>query len=617
MTNQDERMRIIAFVVIGLVLVIVIKLAQLQLFDSSYLDRANATAIDKHTVYPSRGLVYDRNGKLMVFNNAIYDLMVTVSKMDPKMDTTRFCNLLKIDKAGFIEGLNKDFKSGRYSRAVPFPFLKGIPSELFAGFQETLLEFPGFDIQVRNVRGYEVEHGANVLGYIKEVDQQQIDQFKGAYEPGDYIGATGMERQYEQKLRGAKGVKYVLKDNLGREVGPYQSGESDSLAISGLDLVTGLDMDMQAYGESLMVNKTGSIVAIDPRTGEILALVTAPNFNPSDLRIDRDRGDAFKALLNDPLKPFFDRSTMAKYPPGSIFKTVVSLIGMQEGVLWPDRHIPCSGAYYYNGFRWGCRSHPYTDGVPGALQWSCNTYFYTVVRDIIDKYGFNKPNLGLDQFEKYLRQFGFGKSLQTDVVSESAGNIPNTKYYNKLYGKGAWRSTFILSIGIGQGEIELSTIQMANLAAIIANKGWFYIPHLVKSYKNSDHPIDSAFLKKQYTGVAPKYFDPVIEGMYRVVRSGTAQGASLLDITVCGKTGTSQNPHGEDHSVFIGFAPKENPTIAIAVYVENAGHGSTAAAPIASLIMEKYLKGGLSKVGEYREKQIKEMDIVHKVLKKK
>jgi penicillin-binding protein 2 len=588
------------------------KAMYIQLFDETYSVRGTTAGIDKITVYPSRGLIYDRNQNLLVNNIPVYDLLVTYNRLDPEMDTTEFCKLLGIDKATFKENIEKDWASPRYSKVVPYVFLSRIPADTFARFQERLYEFPGFYPQVRNIRAYPYPNAAHLLGYIREVNQEEVDKSGGNYIPGDYIGAAGLELSYEDQLKGTKGIKFVLKDKFGREVGGYKEGTLDTLPISGKDLVSTIDIDLQAYGEFLMQGKTGSIVAIEPSTGEILAMASIPTYDPNKLSINSNRGKAFQELLEDPRLPFFDRTVMAKYPPGSIFKTVVGLVAMQEGVITPQTGFSCSNGYYYNGRLYGCHSHVYPGNVATAIQHSCNSYFWQTFRRIIDKKDFYKPKEGLDLFNDYVYQFGLGNELGIDFPREKAGNVPTSSYYDKVYKKGGWKSPTIMSLGIGQGELQLTSLQMANLAAIMANRGYFYTPHLVKGYKNFSIDIDTTYTRKHQIDINKEYFEYIVEGMERVVTSGTATGAYISDISICGKTGTAQNPHGEDHSVFFGFAPRDNPKIAIAVYVENAGWGSSYAAPIASLMIEKYLRadGKISPYRQYLEDRMVQLELL-------
>ncbi len=583
------------------------KVFYLQLVDNPFRSRAQVIAIDKMTIYPARGIIYDRNGKLMVTNEPMYDLMVTYKQVSPDMDTAKFCRLLGIDTATFNRNLNKDWKDVRYSKSVPFAFLKKLSIPTYARFIEHLHEFPGFYPVLRNIRGYPYKAGAHVLGYISEVGPKEIEAGKGRYAPGDYIGATGLEKQYDDLLRGKKGYKYQLKDNIGRIVGSYANGSKDIPPVSGSDLYTSIDIELQAYAEWLMAGKVGSVVAIEPKTGEILTMVSSPTYDPNLLVITRERGKILSKLYKDPQKPFFDRAVMAKYPPGSIFKTIVSLIGLNEHVLHRHQSVSCHGGYLYAGHLYKCHHHAPVHSIDQAVQYSCNTFFFRAIREIVDQYGFYNPQKGLDRFVKDLRKFGLGRKLGIDYPQENPGNIPTSEYYDKIYpkSKGGWKSPTIMSIGIGQGEIQLTTIQMANLAAIIANRGYYYTPHLVKAISDGT-PIDPKYTVKHSVDIDEKYFEPVIHGMQRAVEAGTAPLARIPGITICGKTGTSQNPHGKDHSVFFAFAPKNDPKIAVAVYVENAGWGGSYAAPIASLVAEKYIRGHIDKSRKPLEKRMHE-----------
>jgi penicillin-binding protein 2 len=577
------------------------KAAMLQVLDTEFRRRAGATGIEKVTVFPSRGLIFDRTGQLMLNNDAVYDVMCTFNLINPKMDTAKFCRLLKITKEEFIASTTKDFKTNkRLSKNKPFTFLSKIPLDVFASFQESLYEFPGFSIELKSIRSYPSQSAAQVLGYISEVNQKQVDFYKGLYTKGDIIGSSGLESRYEAELKGTKGISYVLKDNLGRAIGAYRNGSADSLSVAGQDIISTIDIDLQKFGEELMAGKSGSVIAIEPETGEILAMISGPTYDPNLLSINKNRGEAFLELMNDPRKPFFDRTVMAKYPPGSIFKTLVALIGLQEGVLSPYRGMNCNGGFHYNNLTVKCvHNHGYLPNVAEGIGKSCNNYFCTVFKDIVDKYGFyNNQHQGYQAFVNHLYDFGLGKPLSMDYPHESGGNVPSVAYYDRLYpkDKGSWYSTTVISLGIGQGEMQMTTAQMANLAATIANRGYFFTPHLIKKFKNGTL-IPVEFLKKHQTRIEAQHFIPVIDGMEVCVQSGTATGAKIPDIPLCGKTGTVQNPHNrnKDHSVFFGFAPKDNPKIAIAAYVEFGGFGSSAAAPIASLMIEKYLKGKSSR----------------------
>ncbi|MFN4079419.1 MAG: penicillin-binding protein 2 [Saprospiraceae bacterium] len=615
MSTEYNKVRHIRMVILIAIAALLARAAQLQLFDRSYRIKADATTIEKLTLYPSRGLIFDRNGKLILNNEPMYDLMAVYNQVDHEgMDVDKFCKILGITRKEFDENLNKNWKDPRFSRSVPFVFLKKISSATYARLQESLYEFPGFFVQVRNIRGYPYNAGAHVLGYINEVDPRDIERGKGIYRSGDYIGAAGLELEYETYFRGKKGSVAYLKDHLGRIVGKYDALR-DSAAVAGSDLICTLDIDLQAYGEHLLQNKTGSIVAIEPMTGEILAMVSAPYYNPNLLTMTQGRGQIFSQLLTDPLKPFFDRTVMAKYPPGSIFKTVVSLVGLQEGTAQPHAGKSCGGGYFYAGRLYKCHGHGGIGGVVDAIAYSCNTYYFQEFREIVDNWGFNKPEVGLAKFEEYAKQLGLGVKLGVDYPNESPGNIPGVTYYDKIYPKklGGWKSPTIMSVGIGQGEVQMTTLQMANLAACIANRGYWYRPHLAKSFKD-DTPIPQRFRQKQTVNIAREHFELVAAGMSECVKRGTARVAAIPDIEVCGKTGTSQNPHGDDHSVFFAFAPRHNPKIAIAVYVEHAGWGASFAAPIASLMIEKYLNKEIHPSRKALEERVVKANLIDKYL---
>ncbi|MBK8562584.1 MAG: penicillin-binding protein 2 [Saprospiraceae bacterium] len=611
---------LLVFVLAGLLLAG--RAFQLQVLSDSFRGRADAVAMSKVTHYPARGLIYDRNGKLLINNAPVYDLMVTYNQVKPGMDTTKFCQLLGITKEEFKLRLYKDFKRDkRFSRVKPFVFLDKISPAAFSLFQESMYEFPGFFAQVRNIRSYPVNHAAHMLGYIQEVTDADIKTANGTYVMGDYIGKSGIELAYEEELKGVKGVRFVLKDNLGRDVGSFQNGKRDTLPVSGLDLITTIDTELQAYAESLMVNKKGAVVAIEPKTGEILAFLSSPTYNPNLMVIDQNRGNNYAALAADKSQPLFNRAIMASYPPGSTFKASVGLIGMQMGAITAETGWPCGG-YYVNGGRdvRKCRGHAHPSNIGIALQWSCNSYFFRTFKQIVDHYGYYNSAQGLDTMAYYLHQLGFGQKLGVDFPGEKPGRVPDSKYYNKMYPKekGGWRSPTIISVGIGQGEIELTTIQMANIAAIIANRGYYYIPHFVKAFKQGDKTLKprEPYRKRIKVPIGSYYFPSVVDGMAAVIAHGTAGSSKIPDLPVAGKTGTVQNPHGEDHSTFIGFGPVDDPKIAIAVYVENAGGGGKFAAPISTLLMEKYLRGSISESRKRREKQMMEANLIEPKPKK-
>lgn len=587
-----------------------LRVGYMQLLDQSYRIKADAATIEKQVIQPSRGLIYDRENKLMVFNQPIYDLYVTENLVDKQMDTAKLCRILHIDRETFLKNIQKDFSDIRFSRNIPFLFMDKIDPIIYAQLQEVLHEFPGFTSKVRSVRGYEFPYAAHALGYISEVDQQIIDNRKG-YERRDYYGVSGLESTYESYLRGEKGMEFQLKDNFGRKVGSYERGQRDASATSGIDLVTSMSIDLQGYAEQLLRGKIGGIVALEPGTGEVLVLASSPSYHPKSLSVSANRQKTFSILQSDTLKPFFNRALQAKYPPGSIFKPVLALIALQEGAITVDRYITCTGGYVYKSFRWGCHAAPGVRNVVRAIQESCNTYFYTAYQDLVNADGFDHPEIGLNRTVDYLHQFGLGLPLEIDLPQEQAGFIPDSDYYDDLYeDKGDWRSTYIISNAIGQGEIELTTLQMANLAAIIGNRGFFYRPHLVKGFTDPKIPLPSQYRTPKRVKIDDKHFDPVIEGMSRSVSMGTSRAAQIKDIEVCGKTGTSENPHGKDHSVFYAFAPRENPKIAIAVFIENGGWGGSYAAPIASLIIERYLKGEIDPSRLWLEERMLEVNLL-------
>ncbi len=606
----EGRSLIIQGAILFIGVIILMRVAYMQLLDQSYRVKAETATIEKQVIQPARGLIYDRNGKLLVFNQPIYDLYVTFSLLDPAMDTTRMCKILNIEKADFVDKIEKDFTDIRFSPNVPYLFMDRIDPITYAKLQEVLYAYPGFAAKVRSVRGYEFPYGAHALGYMSEVDQTIIDNKEG-YEKRDYYGVSGVEASYEDNLRGSKGLEYQLKDNFGRKVGSYESGDRDAVPRSGNDLILAIDIDLQGYAEQLMKGKTGGLVVIEPVSGEILSILSTPTYHPQALSISADRQATFNALQSDTLKPFFNRAIQAKYPPGSIFKPVLALIALQEGVITANRLITCKGGYTYKTYHWGCHADPGVRSMRRALEESCNTYFYTLYQALINKDGFNRPEVGLDLTAKYLSQFGLGRILDTDLAPEQPGLIPTSAFYDDMYeDRGDWRSTYIISNAIGQGEIELTTIQMANLAAIIGNRGKYIIPHLIKGFADPSIELPEKFKTYQRVDIDHKHFDPVIDGMARSVTTGTSRAALIPGIEVCGKTGTSQNPHGKDHSVFYAFAPRKNPQIAVAVFIENGGWGGSYAAPIASLLIERYLKGEIGPSRLWLEQRMLEADLL-------
>ncbi|HMQ08916.1 MAG TPA: penicillin-binding transpeptidase domain-containing protein [Saprospiraceae bacterium] len=615
MNKYADRQYIIIYLFVISGIILIGKAAQLQIFSSQYRDMAERTTLSRNVIYPARGMMFDRNGKILVANNPIYDIEVIYRNVNPKMDTALFCQLLNISKQTFIDNINKDWSNIKYSKSTPFTFLNKIDPDIFSRYQEQMYQFPGFYPVVRNVRSYPHKSGAHALGYLMEVQPKDVEVEGSEYVPGDLIGAIGLEKQYEKELKGKKGIEYLLRDNLGRNVGSYNHGRLDSAAVSGEDLIISLDLDLQEYGEWLMVNKRGAIVAIEPSTGEILTMISAPVYDPNLLSFTNNRNKTFKELVSDELnKPLINRAVTAKYPPGSIFKPVLSAVALQHGT-WPvNRSFSCRMGYPLGSRLLGCHRHPPITSIPMAIQHSCNAYYFQMFREFIDQYGFTKAGMGMDTLMTYLDRFGLGRKLEIDYTFESPGSIPWADYYNRVYRSEVtgWKSTYTISLGIGQGEFEFTTVQMANLAAAIANKGYYITPHFLKGYRSGIKPVPEKYRTKHNTGIEEKHFLPVIDGMEKAVLGGTSRIAQVAGIEVCGKTGTSQNPHGEDHSVFFAFAPKDNPKIAIAVFVENAGWGASYAAPIAGLMIEKYLKGEVSPSKKWLEDRMVNANLLEK-----
>jgi penicillin-binding protein 2 len=591
--NQELRKRqyVIVLIVLAVAFIYIIQLFYIQIADSSYKENADNNAFLKKVIYPSRGLLYDRNQQLYVSNQPVYDLMIIMREIQG-FDTLSFCNMLDITQQEFEEKMVeiKDKRKNRgYSRFTPQIFMSQLSVAEYGKIQEQLYKFRGVYAQQRVLRKYATPHGAHAIGSVGEVNQKQIDA-DSYYSRGDYKGQSGVEKEYELYLRGEKGVEILLRDAHGRIQGVYKNGERNIAPVAGKNLTMSIDMVLQEYGELLMNKKLGSVVAIEPATGEILALVSSPSYDPH-LLVGRERSKNYNALLKDPYKPLFDRPLMAMYPPGSTFKLVNGLIYQQEGIINEDTRYPCSMGYYYSRTRkLGCHPHPNNLDLRASVQHSCNAYYCHGLKGLLD----NAPN-GLSTGESYdhwrthVLSMGFGKKLGVDFPNEKAGLILESSRYDRIYGKNRWKSSTIISIAIGQGEILATPIQTANLAALIANRGYFYTPHIIKAIEGDS--IDKRFREKHQTTVDEKYYDPIIDGMLMAVNQGTGRVGKIDGIDICGKTGTAQNPHGKDHSIFIAFAPKDNPKIAIAVYVENSGFGATWAVPIASLMIEKYLTG--------------------------
>ena len=575
-------------------LIIIIRLFQLQVLKGGNDNPLNNAAIKTVFDFPERGYVYDRNGKLLVANQLSYDVMVIPNEVEP-LDTLEFCNLLKIEKEYFKK---KYATANRYSPWLPSVFLKQLAKEDFAFLQEKLHKYKGFYIQKRNIRNYPIASAANVLGYISEVKESELRKNK-KYQQGELIGTLGIEKSYDSVLRGVKGKRLLQRDRLNKIIGSYKNGEKDILALNGQDIALTLDSELQQYGESLMKGKRGGIVAIEPNTGEILALISAPTYDPN-MMVGRQRAPNSVILMdkNNLDKPMYDRGLQATYPPGSPFKLINALIGLQEGVINTSNTVSCFGGYRYgsrsNAFQ-KCHCDTYGGGINlnKAIAKSCNSYFSDTYRKIIDKA--NKATVGMDNWSKHVKSFGLGNYLGYDLPSGQKGLIPNGKYYDDR-NKYKWGPTTNISNAIGQGEILTTPIQLANVTAAIANKGYYYTPHIIKKINGKNISIPK-YTTPKYTTIDSKYFPPIIEGMHEVFKNGTGTYSKVKGIDIVGKTGTSENyikiggirKQLKDHSILIAFAPKDNPKIAIAVFVENGGYGSTIAGPITSLLIEKYL----------------------------
>ncbi len=582
--------------VIGIALLFIARLFYLQIINNSYKQQAIDNSIKKKYLYPERGYIYDRNGKLLVANQTSYDLMV-VPRDVKHLDTTEFCKLLHIDKKSFNRRIKR---AKRYSYKAPSVFIKQLSKENFAYLQEKLYKFKGFYIQKKPIRNYPINSAANVLGYISEVNENLLKKNK-YYHQGELIGIAGVEKSYEKFLRGKKGIKRYQTDTYGRTISSYNNGKLDTLAQNGKDLTLTIDSDLQQFGEKLLQNKRGAIVAIEPKTGEILSLVTAPSYNPNDM-VGRKRSKYSTKYLKDKFnKPMFDRSLQAQYAPGSTFKMINGLIGLQEQVITPYSTYPC-----YHGYRYGRRKNEFmgchcgTSGLVNfnrAIYKSCNSFFSNAYKKAIEKY--ISPTIGMNNWAKHVKSFGLGNYIGVDLPVGNKGLIPDAKFYNKFYPNFRWRAVSTISNAIGQGQVETTPIQLANMTAAIANKGYFITPHIVKRIQ--DTIINKKYTTKKYTTIDSVYFPPVIKGMQDVFKKGTGKYAKIKDLEMAGKTGTVQNfikKNGkkialQDHSIFVAFAPVKNPKIAVAVFIENGGFGSAYAAPIASLVIEKYLNGAI------------------------
>lgn len=585
MNSYFARKFIIQGIIVAAAVTILLRLFYIQVIDDSYYLSAENNVLRKVIVYPARGVILDRNSKVLVQNEPVYDLLVTPREVKD-IDTALFCELVDIDKEGFIKRFTKARNHSPYRASI---FEKQLSAEIYARLQEHLYKFRGFYIQNRTVRNYPDTIAAQFLGYINEVTDRDIKRSEGFYRPGDYIGVSGVERAYEELLRGQRGIQNLMVDAFNRPKGHFAEGKYDTLAVAGEDLVSSLDKDLQILGEQLLKNKIGTVVAIEPSSGEILSFVSSPSYDPN-LMVGRNRGNNYMKLLNDPYKPMFIRPIQAQYPPGSVFKVVSALVAQQAQVLNEETAFFCAGGYRYgrNGFMRCTHTHGSIKLIP-SIQTSCNAYYGFAYAKMIDGMG-KRPYEAYKDWRKAIMKFGIGQELEIDLPGENSGNLPTDEFYTKHFGSNKWTSAYNISLSIGQGEMGITPLQMANIMAIVANRGYYYRPHLIKAIgeKKITKP---EFTEKISVDVDSKYFEPVIEGMSRAVNQpgGTAYSVKINGIEMSGKTGTVQNPHGENHAVFFAFAPRVNPKIAIAVFVENAGYGGVWAAPIASMMVEKYL----------------------------
>lgn len=588
--NLAKRQYVIGGFIIIIAIIYVIRLFNLQVMEEKYKDSADSNAFLRKAVYPSRGIIYDRDGRLVVYNQPAYDVMV-IPRDIKDFDTLDFCQAVNISPEDLVKRM-EDMRDRRrnpgWSPYSPQKLLTHLSAEEYGRLQEKLYRFPGFYIQKRILREYNYKCASNVLGNIREVAPADMEK-DPYYARGDYMGDIGVEYTYERFLRGVKGTEVLMRDALGRIQGRYEEGALDREATAGKNIKLSLNIELQQYAESLMVNKKGAVVAIEPSTGEVLCLVTAPSYDPT-LLVGRERGSNYNKMIRDLDKPLLNRAIQATYPPGSTFKPTQGLIFLQEGIITPSTPYPCYHGFVLGRLKVGCHGHGSPLPLKPALQTSCNAYFCWGLKNMIDKKSkYGTVAKAFDVWKHHMISQGYGYKLGIDLPGEYRGFIPNVEYYNKRYGDGHWSATTVISIAIGQGEILATPLQIANLSATIANRGYYITPHVVKEIQDTVMP--SEYLERHDTSIDRRWYEQVAEGMRMAVTGGTCRVANLADIEVCGKTGTAQNPHGRDHSAFMGFAPYHDPKIAVAVYVENAGFGATFGVPIGSLVMEKYLRG--------------------------
>ena len=592
-------------------LLLAAQLFRLQLLDNSFKISAENNALLYQTRHPARGLILDRNGKILVGNKNTYDIMVTPRYVKP-FDTLELCRILDLDPQ-YVRDKFSEYRMYRTRigyRTVTF--VSQISQEQYSRFIEVAHKFPEFRGVPRTTRMYPYNAGGNLLGYVTEVDRDFLDRHPD-YAAGDYTGRTGLEETCEPMLRGEKGYSIYLRDASNRIQSSYRNGEFDKPAVPGQDVVSTIDAELQNYGEELMRNKVGSVIAIEPSTGEILSMISSPGI---DVSVLGEINKYYKEIAADPFTPMFNRAVMSPQPPGSVFKLVNGLIGLQEGVVSTDTRFPCRDGFHARGISVGCHSHKSPVDFTEAIMVSCNSYFCYLFRDILENPAYGSEAAAMDRWAEYVRSFGFGTRLGSDFPSEIAGFVPTSATYDRVYGKGGWKALSVISLSIGQGELGCTPLHLANLAATIANRGWYRIPHIVRGHGSDT--LDRRFSEKHYTLVDTAHFEKVIEGMYMAVnapagKGATARVAAVKGLDICGKTGTAENPHGDEHAVFVCFAPRENPRIAIAVYIENAGFGATWAAPVASLMVEKYLNGEIASNRRWLEQRMLDANLLHKV----
>lgn len=592
----EKRKYVIGGTAVVIIIVYLIRLFTLQLLSEDFKISADSNAFLKRIQYPARGAIADRNGKLLVYNQPAYDVMV-IMKEQQGVDTLDLCESLDITREWYERRMEeiKDYRRNPgYSPYTQQLFMSQLSTEEFGRFQEKLFRFPGFYIQKRSIRQYNYPNAAHLLGDVGEVGPKDIEN-DSYYRSGDYIGKLGVERSYETMLRGEKGMEILLRDVRGRIKGRYQNGKFDVAPIPGRNLTMSIDIELQALGERLMKGKLGSIVAIEPSTGEVLCMVSSPTYDPR-IMTGRQRGKSQKMLANDPHKPLLNRGIMGQYPPGSTFKTSQALTFLQEGIITPASAYPCSHGFHFKGLKVGCHAHGSPLPLVPAIATSCNGYFcWGLYYMFGNRQKYKTVGDAMTRWKDHMVSMGFGYKLGIDLPGEKRGMIPNAPFYDKVY-RNRWSGLTVISISIGQGEVNLTPLQIANLGATIANRGYYIVPHVVKEVQGM--PLDTLYTRKHHTMVQPKHYDAVIEGMRQAVLGGTCRAANSSFYEVCGKTGTAQNPHGQDHSVFMGFAPRENPKIAICVYVENGSWGATYGVPIGALMMEQYINGALSEESE-------------------